>query len=125
MLREKNRNLKVIGGVNWGAKGTPPTSRSDFFYFHAVFGKKSCQIMGFASNSGVGALPFWEILDPPLKLIIGAGLVLFWIEEFKKLTISIHFGYFMCGLFIILVNFFQVFRVSLKRKVIKSQPLCM
>ena len=34
-------------GGGEGARQQMPTYRSNFFHFHAVFGKKSCQIIGF------------------------------------------------------------------------------
>ena len=43
-------------------------SQSNFFHFHAVFGKNLAKIIGFHQLLRVGAL-FWEILDPPLMLV--------------------------------------------------------
>ena len=39
-----------------GTRSTQP-----FFHFHAVFGKNTCQIIGWRTPP-----PVWEILDPPL-----------------------------------------------------------
>ena len=39
-------------------------SRSNFLHFHAVFGQKSCKVIGFAPNLMV-VPPIWEIVNLP------------------------------------------------------------
>ena len=70
-----------VGAYHWliegGARDAFPLhDPTNFFHFHAVFGKKTCQIRGFRLKSGVGApsptpSPVWEILDPPLLIMAG------------------------------------------------------
>ena len=43
----------------WGRYGCAPPSQSNFFHFHAFFGKKSCKIIGFCHNLR-GAAPRLE-----------------------------------------------------------------
>ena len=46
----------IMDGESWGVKDARPSSRSNFFYFHAVLdGKNLAKYLVFAHNSGVGA----------------------------------------------------------------------
>ena len=44
--------------------GSRGHSQFNFYQFHAVFGKKMAKIIDWHAH--LGAIPVWEILDPPL-----------------------------------------------------------
>ena len=61
-------NYSHLSNSSCGFREQLAPSRFNFFRFHAAFGKKNCQIIGWQTPSGVSKpLPPWEILDLPLN----------------------------------------------------------
>ena len=56
------------GGGGRGRGARDAHTRSNFFHLSCSFRQKSCQLINFAPNLGVGA-PVWEILDPQLRSV--------------------------------------------------------